>query len=259
MRTRLTLPIAGVTLAVAITTTMDATGYFAFSALPLFPLMLLFWYLSRLTRREMGFVRGDRTGYALAILHPLAVMGAIAAIAGSAGAIDTAQTDWGKAALNVGLVAGTTILVAIVTEEGFFRGWLWGALGQAGKAPGAVLLWTSLAFAAWHIAPITLSTGFDVPAAQVPVYLVNAAALGAIWGVLRLISGSIVVASVGHGLWNGLAYVLFGFGTREGALGIADTPFYGPEVGVLGLALNLAVLAGLLWRFRDRLVAPVGG
>jgi hypothetical protein len=35
--------ISGVALAIAITTTMDATGLSAFSALPLLPLVALFW------------------------------------------------------------------------------------------------------------------------------------------------------------------------------------------------------------------------
>jgi hypothetical protein len=45
-----------------------------------------------------------------------------------------------------------------------------------------------------------------------------------------------------------MAYVFFGFGTRAGALGIQNTALYGPEVGVLGLALNLVFVA-ILWRW----------
>jgi hypothetical protein len=37
------LPILGIMVAIAITSTMDAIGLTEFSALPLFPLMLLFW------------------------------------------------------------------------------------------------------------------------------------------------------------------------------------------------------------------------
>ncbi|HKZ73736.1 MAG TPA: CPBP family intramembrane glutamic endopeptidase [Steroidobacteraceae bacterium] len=54
---------------------------------------------------------------------------------------------------------------------------------------------------------VAIDTGFAPPPAQVPVYLVNAAVMGLIWGMLRLISGSVVVASLSHGLWNGVAYV----------------------------------------------------
>jgi hypothetical protein len=47
---------------------------------------------------------------------------------------------------------------------------------------------------------------------------------------------------VSHGLWNGLAYTLFGYGTKVGALGIRHTAIYGPEVGLIGLAVNALVL-----------------
>ncbi len=78
------------------------------------------------------------------------------------------------------------------------------------------------------------------------MYLLNAAVIGAIWCVMRTRSGSIVVSSVSHGLWNGGAYVLFGYGQKVGALGIADTAFFGPENGLLGLALNLVFLAAVV-------------
>ncbi len=79
-----------------------------------------------------------------------------------------------------------------------------------------------------------------------PIYILNAAVIGVIWALMRLRSGSIVVTSVSHGVWNGLAYVLFGFGTTLGALGIHNTGVFGPEVGLVGLALNVA-FAAVLW------------
>src|SRR4029077_14847966 len=39
-------------------------------------------------------------------------------------------------------------------------------------------------------------------------------------------------------LWNGIAYVFFGFGTKTSALGIRDTAIFGPEIGILGLISN---------------------
>jgi len=71
--------------------------------------------------------------------------------------------------------------------------------------------------------------------------------MGAAWGLLRWISGSVIVASLSHGAWNGLVYALFGFGTRVGALGVENTALFGPEVGVLGLALNAVFVAALWW------------
>jgi membrane protease YdiL (CAAX protease family) len=124
---------------------------------------------------------------------------------------------------------------------------LWASLERAGQKPGWVLVWSSIAFSLWHLSAVALKTGFDLPARQIPVYMVNAAVIGAIWGLMRSISGSVVVASVSHGVWNGGAYVLFGFGTKVGALGVQETAVYGPEVGAIGLLLNL--FAAALWRW----------
>ena len=59
MAASLSRPMLGVIVAIAITTTMDACGLSAFSALPLFPLMGIFWYLEGLSRPSVGFVWGD--------------------------------------------------------------------------------------------------------------------------------------------------------------------------------------------------------
>jgi len=243
----LTLPIIGVVCAITLTTAMDATGLSTFSALALLPLLLLFWWLSHLSRTEVGFKAGRAKDYGMAVLFPAAVMGVIALIACLAGAVDLTKTNWSKTAANLALMTISTFLVAIVTEEGFFRGWLWGSLEKAGMKTGSVLICSSIAFALWHISAVTLDPDFKPPAAQIPVYLCNAAVIGAVWGLLRAESGSIVVASLSHGLWNGMAYVLFGFGTHMGSLGIRNTAVFGPENSLLGLGLNL-LFACLLWR-----------
>lgn len=137
-------------------------------------------------------------------------------------------------------------LGALVTEEGFFRGWLWASLQRAGVTERGVWVWTSVAFAAWHVSTALLPTGFRPPLAQVPIYIANAAVIGFIWALMRQRSGSIVVTSVSHGVWNGLVYGLFNTGTTLGALGIHNTGVFGPEVGLVGLALNLA-FAAVLW------------
>jgi hypothetical protein len=244
--------------AIAITTAMDAAGLAAFSALPLFPLMGLSWYLERLSRRSMGFVLGRSRDYGLAALYPLVGLGAVALVSAAAGATELTRTDWVKAWRDFGLVAVSTFLVAILTEEGFFRGWLWASLERAGQTPSRRLAWTSAAFSLWHVSAVTLNTGFDLPPAQIPVYLVNAALMGVVWGLLRWMSGSVVVASLSHGIWNGGAYVFFGFGTRVGALGIEETAIYGPEVGILGLILN-GVAAAALWRWAQHTLGRRGG
>ena len=230
---------------------MDATGLSAFSALPLFPLMGLLWYLEKHSRQDIGLVGGRPLGYGLAILYPTLVLGAVGGISAASGALDAAQIDWSGAWRKVAIVSAATVVVALITEEGFFRGWLFASLRRAGLNGSATLVVSSLAFSLWHLSAVTLSTGFDLPAAQIPAFMFNAVVLGLIWGLLRANSGSILVSSVSHGLWNGGAYVFFGYGTTAGALGIHDTPIYGPEVGILGLGLNL-LFAAALWGWTMR-------
>ncbi len=238
--------VLGVVIAIAITATMDATGYSQLSALPLLPLTGLFWYLQKFSRQEIGLVWGDLQAYGLAVAYPMLVLGLVAGIALMLGAVDTSAADWNKTFLNMGLLSSMGLIMALITEEGFFRGWLWAALKRAGQTDTQVLIWTSLAFTLWHVSAISLDTGFDVPAGEIPVYLINATLLGLVWGMLRMASGSVVVPSVCHAVWNAIDYPLFGFGEKIGALGIEQTHIYGPEVGVLGLGLNL-IFAAALW------------
>ena len=238
--------ILGCAVAIAVTTTMDATGYSMFSALPLFPLAGLFWYLQKFSRRDIGLVWGNVRTNVLALVFPVVVLGSIATIAWILGAVDTSSTDWDKALLNMVLMSSTGIIMVLITEEGFFRGWLWAALSRAGQSDLQVLVWTSIAFTLWHISAISLDTGFDIPASEIPIYLINATLIGAVFGMLRMASGSLVAPSICHAVWNGIDYPLFGFGEKLGALGIEQTHIYGPEVGVLGIAVNV-VFAAALW------------
>jgi membrane protease YdiL (CAAX protease family) len=240
--------IAGISAAIAITTTLDATGYTVFSALPLFPLTALFWYLQKFSRAEIGLAWGPPYAYGLALAYPAIVLSLIGLIAFLAGAVDTSQADWNKTFLNMALMSSTGVILVTITEEGFFRGWLWASLKRAGKSDLYVLVWTSLAFTAWHISAISLDTGFDVPANEIPIYLVNATFLGLVWGLLRQVSGSVVVPAVCHSVWNGIDYPLYGFGEKVGALGIEETHIYGPEVGIIVVAINAVVVGALFYK-----------
>jgi len=224
--------VAGTLTAIVITTTMDATGYAVFSALPLILLTGLFWFLQKFTRKEIGLTWGDWTSYGWALAYPLLVLGLAAAIAAIFGAIDSSEADWDKTLFNIGIMSSIGVLMVMITEEGFFR---------------QVLVWTTLAFITWHLSAVALDTGFDIPAREIPIFLINGTILGLVWGVLRMVSGSILVPAVSHAVWNGIDYPLFGFGEKTGALGITDTHLYGPEVGLLGIVLGSAFLA-LIWR-----------
>lgn len=241
--------VAGMAVAIAITTAMDATGYSMFSAFPLIALTGLYWWLQKFSRAEMGLAWGPGYTYGLALAYPAVVLSALGLIAFAAGAVDTSGTNWRNFALNTGVGSTVGVLLVMITEEGFFRGWLWAALKRAGKSDLYVLLWSSIAFTVWHLSAISLDTGFDVPADEIPIYLVNATFLGLIWGLLRQISGSIIVASVCHAVWNAFAYALYGFGESSGALGIEQTHIFGPEVGYIAIAFNAAVFGVLFYRF----------
>lgn len=227
-----------VVIAIAITAIMDFTGYFNFSALPLVAITLLFWFIYRLNKAEFGLKLGPLKYYGYALLYPLFVLGTTAIIAYIYGDYSIENVDWSKLALNISIGSIFGILMVLLTEEGFFRGWLWGSFKRSGMSSKGVLIITSILFTIWHISAVTSGTSYGLPLHQIPVYLVNAMLLGMIWGLLRLISGSVVVAAFCHAIWNPFAYELFGFGEKVGALGITNTAFFGPEVGYLGILLN---------------------
>ncbi|HJQ36789.1 MAG TPA: CPBP family intramembrane glutamic endopeptidase [Thermoanaerobaculia bacterium] len=241
MSTSLKWAIAGVAIAIAVTTAMDANGLLLFSALPLFPLAFALCIAQRIRPREASLTLGRPHHYVLALLHPVVVIGAITILAIAFGAVHAGAIRWKPIAIN-GLAG---VIAVMLTEEGFFRGWLWAALKRGGLSERGTLVWSSAAFVAWHISAVVFDTGFNPHPAQIPLYLVNAFVMGAIWGLLRSISGSILVSSLCHSVWNAIVYSLYGFGTKTGALGIADTSIFAPEVGVLGLAFNLVFAAAL--------------
>jgi membrane protease YdiL (CAAX protease family) len=245
MNKSLLMVATGVLIAIGITTAMDATGYSMLSALPLAALVGIYWAVQKFSREEIGLVWGNRQFHTVALLYPLTVLGSITAIAYLSGVIDPSSANWENALINV--VAGSTIgvFMVMITEEGFFRGWLWAALKRCGLTDTHVLIGTSAVFVIWHISAITLDTGFDIPAAEIPIYLVNASLLAIVFGFLRMISGSVLVASVCHAVWNAFAYALYGFGEKVGVLGIESTHIYGPEVGTLGIVVNSVAVLGL--------------
>lgn len=242
-----TLPLLASILAVAITATMDFTGYFALSALPLLGLSLIFWLIDRQSKGEIGLRLGQLPYYGLALLYPAVVLGAMVLISGLFGQLNLADMDGGKMARNILLGSTLGWLMVLLTEEGFFRGWLWGALSRAGLAPMQVLFVSSGIFTIWHISAVTSGTDYGLPLTQIPIYLINAMLLGLIWGLLRQMSGSVIVPALSHAVWNAFAYECFGFGEKVGALGIEQTIIFGPEVGVLGILLN-GIFCFWLWK-----------
>jgi membrane protease YdiL (CAAX protease family) len=246
----LKLPLLAVLIAIAVTTTMDFTGFTMFSSLPLLAIIISFWLIQRLSKKEIGLTFGPLKYYGLALLYPILVLGITALVAYLYGDFSTVETDWTKTIKNI--AAGSLIgpLMVLLTEEGFFRGWLWGSFRKSGMSVTKTLIVTSILFTLWHVSAVTSGTEYGLPMAQVPIYLINATLLGLIWGMLRLISNSVFVPAVCHAVWNALAYALFGFGEKVGDLGVIHTNWFGPEVGYLGIILNGAFFFWLWMKFR---------
>jgi len=120
LKTNYTPAILGAAAAITITASMDATGYSVFSALPLFPLTALCWYLQRFSRAEMGLVPGRLRDYRLALLYALLVLSLAGLIALIGAAVDTSDANWNKTLINIGLMSSTGIIFGLITEEGFF-------------------------------------------------------------------------------------------------------------------------------------------
>ena len=240
------LPFLAMLLAVAITTYMDFNGFFDFSALPLFALTLLFWLIGRQTRSELGLKWGRLRHYGEALLHPLFALTVCALFASLQPGFLEGSVDWPKMIRNISIYIAAGWLMTLITEEGFFRGWLWAATTTAKDNQKMPLLTTSIFFVIWHISAVTSGTDYGLPYCQLPIYLVNVMLLGLIWGLMRWRSGSILVPTLGHAVWNPLAYELFGTGTPPGALGAENTLFYGPEVGLMGILFN-ALFCWWLW------------
>jgi len=232
------LPLLAVLVAVAITTTMDFTGYTVYSALPLLVLIIIFWLIQRQSKAELGLKFSSLKYYGIALLYPATVLGLSAVIAYTYGDFSVEGINWTKIVKNIGISATAGTIMVLITEEGFFRGWLWGSFRKAGLNTTKTIFVTSILFTIWHISAVTSGTEYGLPLNQVPIYLINATLLGLIWGLLRSISGSVIVPAFCHAVWNAFAYEFFGFGEKVGTLGITNTALLGPEVGYLGIVLN---------------------
>jgi membrane protease YdiL (CAAX protease family) len=214
--------------------------------LSLAAMMMALWAAQRLTRREVGIAIGDPKSYFVALAYAVGIIGSIALGAWAAQLIDlkdySAATVFRRLSLNF-LV---TFVLALITEEGFFRGALWGSCERAGFSPAKSIVWTSLAFGLWHFAVPIIDPDFAQPLSKVPQYVVGSTAFGVAMGLLRLRSGSVIVPSFCHALWNAAVYTFFGAGEKMGQLGISDPNIWDPERGYAGLVLAVLV-AGLLW------------
>jgi len=229
---------------------MKLTGEATWYALPLLTALIAVAWRGRLTREELG-LRGGRGFYPHATLLPLAAVGSVVWLATLVGVARVGETPIRMLGLQVSTMAVLTAFGALLTEDGFFRGALWGALHRAGRSSDEILIWTSTAYVVWYVPILWLTPAPVLGAEAFLVHVVNIWLLSLSWGVLRLVSGSVLVSAWSHGLWNGLAYTLFGFGAARGAMGVVDPLRFDPERGWAGIAVNATAVV-VLWRWWRR-------
>ncbi len=212
-------------------------------SLIIFPLILILVYWTKMNGKELGLGFGSLRDYIWAILYPLSiclVIIIIAIVTGNIGEIKYPNEMTGK----IVYLFLYTLILAFATEEGFFRGWLFGILERDQINPKLILLLTAVAFALWHLPLFFLDPSFTW--SMIPIYITGGIISGLIFGLLRYISGSIIVSSFSHALWNTVVYSLFGVGSGIGILGIKMTNIFSPESGLLGLTFGLVFMA-ILW------------
>jgi membrane protease YdiL (CAAX protease family) len=210
--------------------------------LVLVALLALVWLTTPLQRKSLGFTVGGGRDHLIAASYPMVVMLTIGALALLSGQAEFSDWSVGKALKNMLLMGVATWIGVLITEEGFYRGALWGLSVRAGWRNLAVLGWTTLAFMMWHIGVPLVDPNYAVPAEQIPAWLINASLLGLTWGLLRLVSGSVLVACTAHAIWNGIAYIMFGYGDKTGVLTGHEVSLFDPERGILGLVMNTIML-----------------
>lgn len=200
--------------------------------------------LARPGRAWLGLTAPSAAGLGLAWLAPAVVMLGCAGLAAAVDGLNAQMPPMGQLLQMAAMSFAVTFVLALITEDGFFRGALWALCRKAGGGARAALVFTSVAFALWHAAATRLP-GFELPLAVVPVYLLNMALVGLMFGLLRQISGSLVAPAMAHALWNTLAYGFFGQGTSPGLLGIERYWIFDPERGWAGCAVTAAVVGAL--------------
>ncbi|WP_436757085.1 CPBP family intramembrane glutamic endopeptidase [Streptosporangium sp. V21-05] len=147
-------------------------------------------------------------------------------------------------AVSMVLVAPLVNSVAAFGEEWGWRGWLLPRLTPLG-AWRAILV-SGVIWGLWHF-PLTLR-GYNYPelgAWAAPMFVIFCVTFGALLGWLRLCSGSVWPAVVGHGSLNSSAGLMLLVGDA------ADPPVFA-VAGITGLvgSVLLAVVSALLFKYR---------
>jgi hypothetical protein len=129
-------PVLGSAGAIVISPLLSlATGQGVVYNLWLAVMLAILWAGQKLSRREVGLTPGDGTSYLLAVAYVTGIVGIVAFGAWATDAIDASRYSAVTVARRISLNFLVTFALTLITEDGFFRGALWGSCERAGFSP----------------------------------------------------------------------------------------------------------------------------
>ncbi len=192
---------------------------------------------------KMIFSWGSPVHYIHALVIVIAVLGLTLAIGWLAGNLSPRKTmtsvDWLKLLVNIPISALIMGIIAVFTEELFFRGVVQKELHDVFTPYYAVVL-AALIFGLWHV-PFGII--YNLKIEQVVLYAVGTFLVGCIFGGLYYKSQSLLVAGLAHGLWNAIVYTFYGLGSEmKGVLVVKNETISHPEYGLIGVIVLTVVV-----------------
>lgn len=211
------------------------------------------------SRLPLGLSRSGREAWGLALLLPLPILAVSYGLAWASGmAVFTAPAESGWIPdLLINLVINFLIITLfVVSEEIGFRGYLMPRLQELGDKQAIIL--SGFLHGVWHL-PLILLTPFYLAEGNrlltVPLFLLLLTAAGAIYGTLRLATGSLWPGVILHGAFN----VFLGLFTTLTVMRSPFAIYMIGESGVLTLVLTSAVAFWLVQRWTVTKVQGLAG
>jgi uncharacterized protein len=200
-------------------------------------------------RLPLGFTRSGRQTWGLALLLPLPILAVsygLAWVSDAAAFAPPTESGW-LPDLLINLVINFLIITLfVVSEEIGFRGYLLPRLRKLGDTQ-AILL-SGFLHGVWHL-PLILLTPFYLAEGNrwltIPLFLLLLTAAGAIYGALRLATGSLWPVIILHAAFNAFLGLCTALTAMRSPLAI----YLVGESGVLTLAVTAVAALWIMQRY----------
>jgi uncharacterized protein len=207
----------------------------------------------------LGLTRSGHQMWGLALLLPLPILAISYGLAWASGVTAfAAPTDSGWIPdLLINLVINFLIITLfVISEEVGFRGYLLPRLQELGGKQAIIL--SGFLHGVWHL-PLILLTPFYLAEGNrlltVPLFLLLLTAAGAIYGTLRVATGSLWPGVILHGAFNVFLGLFTTLTVMQSPLGF----YLVGESGVLTLVLTAVVAFWLMQRWSVTKVSGLAG